>query len=82
MLRARSVSIFRDMETLHEGIILFFLPKKGYGYLRLAGTREEFHFKQRDVRYANVAAGQRVSFELSESRQGMRAINVSLSKRA
>jgi hypothetical protein len=31
------------------GIIIFYLPEKGYGYLRLDGTREEFHFRAKNV---------------------------------
>lgn len=55
---------------MHTGTILFYLADKGYGYLRLAGTREEFHFQRKNILVAQLAAGDLVSFELRESRQG------------
>lgn len=54
----------------YSGIIIFYLSDKGYGYLRLNGTREEFHFRAKNVMDGPVSAGDQVSFVLREGRQG------------
>lgn len=55
---------------MQTGIIVFYLPEKGYGYLRLLDTREDFHFREKNLLSANVKAGDLVSFELGQGRQG------------
>lgn len=55
---------------MHLGIILFYLPEKGYGYLRLLDTREEFHFTKKNVLAGILTKGEMVRFQLKESRQG------------
>ncbi len=52
------------------GIVLFYLPERGQGYLRLEGTREEFHFRRANLRTGPVKKGDRVRFVLREGRQG------------
>ena len=52
------------------GTIIFYLPAKGYGYLRLSGTREEFHFRSANLIGAPVRAGDAVRFVLRQGRQG------------
>ena len=52
------------------GELVFYLPDKGYGYVRLAGTREEFHFRAKNLRYDNPRAGDLVRFVLVTTRQG------------
>ena len=52
------------------GELVFYLPDKGYGYVRLAGTREEFHFRAKNLRYDNPRAGDLVRFVLKTTRQG------------
>lgn len=52
------------------GIIIFYDPEKGYGYLRLAGTLEEFHFRRGNLAEGPVAKGDTVTFVLREGRQG------------
>ncbi|PPK85164.1 cold-shock-like DNA binding protein [Neolewinella xylanilytica] len=58
------------------GVVLFYLPEKGYGYLRLEGTREEFHFRKRNVVGRPPGKGDRVRFSLREGRQGYYADQV------
>jgi cold shock CspA family protein len=58
------------MDTVtYTGIIIFFLPAKGYGYLRIPDTREEFHFKSASLSQA-VKAGDYVRFKLKQNKQG------------
>lgn len=54
----------------HTGEIIFYLPAKGYGYLRLRGTREEFHFRAKNLLSDTVTAGDHVTFVLRDGRQG------------
>lgn len=61
---------------MHQGIIIFYLAEKGYGYLRLRGTREEFHFRGEDVRSPALGKGDAVTFRLAEGRQGYYAAEV------
>ena len=58
------------------GTVLYYLPEKGYGYLRLEGTREEFYFRQRNLTGPPVRKGDRVRFVLREGRQGYYADSV------
>ncbi|MEM9928730.1 MAG: hypothetical protein AAF840_02825 [Bacteroidota bacterium] len=64
----------------HQGIILFYLPAKGYGYLRLQGTREEFYFRKANLLVAEVKKGDLVSFQLRSGRQGFFADQIAFSK--
>lgn len=54
----------------HQGIIIFYLPDKGYGYLRLIGTHEEFHFRAKNMLEEGLTKGDMVRFKLKEGRQG------------
>jgi cold shock CspA family protein len=54
----------------HQGIIIFYLSDKGYGYLRLVGTQEEFHFRTKNMLVEGLAKGDMVRFKLKEGKQG------------
>ena len=59
------------METTGSpGVIVFYLADKGYGYLRLEDTREEFHFRAANVVGAVPRKGDRVRFVLRQGREG------------
>ncbi|MGB3802033.1 MAG: cold shock domain-containing protein [Lewinella sp.] len=60
------------------GIVVFFLAEKGYGYLRLEGTREEFHFRSGNLTGRNPKRGDRVHFRLREGHQGYYADQVEI----
>jgi cold shock CspA family protein len=55
---------------MQTGTIIFYLPEKGYGYLRLLDTREDFHFRAKNLLADTISAGELVSFELKQGRQG------------
>jgi len=61
---------------MHTGVILFYLEDKGYGYLRLEGTREEFHFRKEHLLVDGVKQGELVRFRLREGRRGYYADEV------
>lgn len=52
-----------------QGLIVFYLANKGYGYVRVPETREEFHFRTKNLR-TPVKAGDWVSFVLKQNQQG------------
>ena len=58
------------MDTQSTGTILFYLSDKNYGYVRVAGTREEFHFRAKNLRYDSPQAGDLVSFRIKRTGQG------------
>ncbi|MEL7221173.1 MAG: hypothetical protein AAGJ93_07635 [Bacteroidota bacterium] len=61
----------------YTGIIVFYLPAKGYGYLRIPDTREEFHFKSSSLSQI-VKAGDYVRFKLKQNKQGYFADEIEL----
>ena len=65
------------MNNTYQGVILFYLPDKGYGYLRIPGTREEFHFRKENL-LQPVQAGDQVSFLLKQQRHGYFADQIKL----
>jgi cold shock CspA family protein len=62
-----------------KGVVQFFLEKKGYGYIRIPETREEFYVQKKQL-LEPVKKGDRVSFEIKESKQGLYATKVCLEK--
>ncbi|MEM1220554.1 MAG: cold shock domain-containing protein [Bacteroidota bacterium] len=58
-----------------EGIITFFLSDKGYGYVRIPETREEFFVSQKQTQEL-LQKGDRVRFTIKENKQGQFAIEV------
>ena len=62
-----------------KGVVQFFLEKKGYGYIRIPETREEFYVHEKQL-LESVKKGDRVSFEIKEGKQGLYATMVSLEK--
>jgi len=61
----------------YTGIIVFYLPAKGYGYLRVPDTREEFYFKSSSLSQV-VKAGDYVRFTLKQNKQGYFADEIAL----
>ena len=59
------------------GIVQFFIKEKGYGYIRVPESREEFYVRQKHLQ-DHIEKGDRVRFDLREDRQGMYAVNVRL----
>jgi cold shock CspA family protein len=57
------------------GIIQYYLDAKGYGYIRVPESREEFYFRKKGL-MEPVAKGDQVRFELKETKQGLIAINI------
>lgn len=57
------------------GIVQFFLAQKGYGYIRVPETREEFYFHRKNLR-GTVSDGDTVSFVIREDKHGLYAAEV------
>ena len=57
------------------GIVQFFLEQKGYGYIRVPETREEFYVHRRHLK-GPVKTGDQVRFVINEDQQGLYAAEV------
>ena len=51
------------------------MERKGYGYVRVPETREEFHFREKALSEP-VKKGDRVVFEIKENKQGLFAVHI------
>lgn len=60
------------------GTVLFYLPDKRYGYVRVAGTREEFYFREKNLTYQGVKSGDMIRFVLKRTGQGYIADRIEL----
>ena len=58
-----------------KGIVQFFLPDKGYGYIRIPETREEIFVPRKELLHP-VRKGDAVQFELRENQFGLYAAQV------
>lgn len=52
-----------------QGIIQFYIRSKGYGYIRVDTSHEEFHFRERHLLSA-IEDGDAVEFEIGEDSGG------------
>jgi cold shock CspA family protein len=59
-----------------KGQVIFFREVASSGYLRLVDTREEFHFRLPVGNGNQLTAGDWVSFQLKETKQGVVAVEV------
>ncbi|NBC09419.1 MAG: cold shock domain-containing protein [Bacteroidetes bacterium] len=57
------------------GIIQFFLADKGYGYIRVPESREEFFVHRKQLQQP-VDRGMKVQFTVRENKQGAYAAEV------
>lgn len=62
-----------------KGIVQFFLEERGYGYIRVPETREEFYVHRRHL-LGPVKKGDVVIFDIQENKQGAYAVHVRLEK--
>ncbi len=58
-----------------RGIVQFFLVDKGYGYIRVPETREEFYVHRKQLK-GPVQRGDQVRFVVKENKQGAYAAEV------
>ncbi len=71
----KTSSISPHSQQIRKGIVQFYLPTKGYGYIRDLETREEFHFNKKALLTA-VKDKDQVTFSVGESKQGLYAKEV------
>lgn len=57
------------------GIVQFFLPQKGYGYIRVPESREEFYVHRKQLQQP-IERGMKVRFVIKENKQGAFAAEV------
>ncbi len=58
-----------------KGIVLYYLPEKGYGHIRVPETGEEFYFQRKNLRDA-VERGTVVQFKVRENKYGLYAVEI------
>ncbi len=63
------------MAQKQKGIIQFYLPGKGYGYVRNPISLEEFYFSKKSL-LEPVEDKEEVVFEIREGKQGLVAVNI------
>lgn len=57
------------------GVVQFYIPQKGYGYIRVPESREEFYVSKRSIPPSiNLQKGDWVRFEIKKDQQGLKAI--------
>ncbi len=64
-----------QLYNMPTGIVQFFLEQKGYGYIRVPETREEFYVHRRELK-GPVRRGDKVRFVIKENKQGLYAAGV------
>ncbi|MFK7934253.1 MAG: cold-shock protein [Saprospiraceae bacterium] len=57
------------------GIVQFFLKRRGFGYIQIPVTKEEFYVRQQDL-VTPIADKDKVHFVVKEGKQGLFAIEV------
>jgi len=62
---------------MKKGVVQFFIEKKGYGYIRVPETREEFFVHRRHLKEP-VKKGDVVRFEVKEDKNGLFATHVEI----
>ena len=60
---------------MQKGIVQFYLKEKGYGYIRVPETREEFYVHQSQLKMS-IKRGDEVVFKIEEGKQGALAVEV------
>ena len=58
------------------GRIVFYLPKKRSGYVRVEGTREEFYFRAKDLCFERPLPGELIRFRIEKRKQGYFAAQI------
>jgi CspA family cold shock protein len=64
---------------MSSGVVKWFNPKKGYGFIKLEDGKEVFvHYSAIDGNgFRSLEQGERVEFEVTQSDKGLHAMNVS-----
>lgn len=61
---------------MHQGIIQFYLKNRGFGYIRVPETGEEFHFAKKNL-LEEIKDKDTVTFELKKTKHGFYADEIS-----
>lgn len=68
-----------ESNEMPKGIVQFYIEKKGYGYIRVPETREEFYVRRKHLK-DSIKKGDVVFFEVEEDKHGLYASKVRLEK--
>lgn len=61
--------------AMRRGIIQFYLKERGFGYVRVPATGEEYHFLKKHLT-EEVEDKEEIEFEVKETKQGLKANNI------
>ncbi len=60
---------------MQTGIIQFYLKDRGFGYIRILETGEEYHFAEKNL-MEKIKDKDQVQFELKKTKHGFYAANI------
>ena len=63
---------------MHTGVIRFFLPKKGFGYVIKDDSLEEYFLPGKNLQDLHLKKGDKISFELERKNNQIIATKVQL----
>ncbi|MDL2314721.1 cold shock domain-containing protein [Bacteroidales bacterium OttesenSCG-928-C19] len=66
-----------EVQTIHNGKVEHFNTAKGYGFIRDADNGEKYFFHISNSP-ANIAEGNKVSFEIKPGSRGMELVNIKI----
>jgi cold shock CspA family protein len=66
-------------EAVRNGLVEFFNPDKGYGFIKDLANAEKYFFHVSNAP-DNIAEGNKVTFELERGKKGMNAVKIVLVK--
>ncbi|MGK0364939.1 MAG: CspA family cold shock protein [Saprospiraceae bacterium] len=61
--------------VIQTGIIQFYLKDRGFGYIRIPETGEEYHFAQKNLT-EEIENKDEVEFEVKKTKKGFYAANI------
>ena len=73
----RNYVVKETNKNMPIGIVQYYEKEKGYGYIRVQESKEEFYVKQKDLQQM-IKRGDLVSFDLKEDRHGVYASDVKI----
>lgn len=60
---------------MKSGIIQFYLKDRGFGYIRIPETGEEYHFSKKNLT-EKIENKDQIEFEIKKTKQGFCADNI------
>ena len=75
ILRNSYVPMCFNCKVMPIGIVQFFLKSRGFGYIQIPVTKEEFYVRKQDL-ITSISDKDKVHFVVKEGKQGLFAAEV------